>query len=408
MDELANHFRRQLVVSLDHHFVEVGNEVYTDLAFGYEYWREYLDTFTEVRVLARIDKASSVPEGYFVATGPSVRFVALPDFYGPYQLVRRLPGILPVCWRVAKMPASFILRTGNVSNFLWLALLLLRKPYAREIQGMIGIATREATKERYPFSGQVGSWVAEGLTKIQVRLAACASYVSRTCREHYPSGNPDREFIFSSVRLNEQLMTGPRKAEQFDADGLRIISVGRLEREKGHHVLIEAIAKLSPKQRATLRVQIVGGGGQLKMLREHVKSIGMEETIELLGTVEYGQPLFKLLDEAHLFVLPSMTEGMPRALIEAMARGLPAVGCRAGGIVEVLEDDQLVPPGDAESLAGAIVDRLGQYDRLALESQRNFVFATKNYGIRTMRQRKIAFWNAVLKHSTTLSPQVTT
>jgi len=93
MDELAASRRRQLVVALDHHFVEVGNEVYTDLAFGYEYWREYLDAFSEVCVLARMGKAKSVPEGYFVATGPSVRFVAVPNFYGPYQLIRS-----PTAW----------------------------------------------------------------------------------------------------------------------------------------------------------------------------------------------------------------------------------------------------------------------------------------------------------------------
>jgi len=248
----------------------------------------------------------------------------------------------------------------------------------------------------------------EKLTKIQVRLAACASYVSRTCREHYPSRNPGREFIFSSVRLNKQLMTGPRKAEQFDAIGLRIISVGRLEREKGHHVLVEAIAKLPQKQRATLRVQIVGGGRQLEVLRERVKSLELEGIIELPGTVKYGEPLFELLDAADLFVLPSMTEGMPRALIEGMARGLPAIGCRAGGIVEVLEDKQMVPPSDAESLANAIADRLGQRDRLALESRRNFEFVTQNYGIETMRQRKIAFWNAVLKHTNPLTQQAIT
>ncbi len=312
-------------------------------------------------------------------------------------MVCRLPGILRACWRAARVPASFILRTGNVCSFLWLALLVLRKPYAREIQGMVGIATREATRKSYPLAGRVGAWFSEAMTKMQVRLSTCSSYVSRTCREHYPSSNPDREFVFSSVRINDQLATEPWQAEHFSDQGLRVISVGRLEREKGHHVLVDAIANLSREQRAAITVQIVGGGRELQRLREQVKLLGLEDTIGLPGVVEYGRPLFDLLDKADLFVLPSLTEGMPRALLEAMARGLPAVGCRAGGIAELLEDHQLVPPEDAALLADAISDRIGQPEQLAKESRRNFEHATQNYGIESMRKRKMAFWNAVLE-----------
>ncbi len=397
MDELTAHRCRRLVVSLDHHFVEVGTEVYTDLAFGYEYWREYLDTFTELIVLARLGKAKSVPEGYFIATGPSVKFLGVPNFYGPYQMVFHLPSILRACWRAARLPTSFILRTGNVSSFLWFALLVLRKPYAREIQGMVGIATREATRKSYPLAGRFGAWFSEALTKIQVRLSACSSYVSRTCRKHYPSLNPEREFVFSSVRINDELATEPRLAEHFCDRGLRVISVGRLEREKGHHVLVDSIANLSQEQRAAIAVQIVGDGRELQRLREQVKLLGLEDTIELPGVVEYGRPLFELLDKADLFVLPSLTEGMPRALLEAMARGLPAVGCRAGGIAELLEDDQLVPPKDAVLLADAIANRIGQPEQLSKESKRNFEYATQNYGIATMHKQKLAFWSAVLE-----------
>ncbi len=83
MDELADRRCRRLVVALDHHFVEVESEVYTDLAFGYEYWSEYLDTFNELTVLARVGKAKSVPEGYFIATGPAVSFLGVPNFSNP-------------------------------------------------------------------------------------------------------------------------------------------------------------------------------------------------------------------------------------------------------------------------------------------------------------------------------------
>ena len=293
------------------------------------------------------------------------------------------------------MPASFILRSGNICTLLWFMLLLMRKPYAREIQGMVGTCTLEATRTTYPIAGQVAAWVLEALTKIQVRMSAAASYVGRTCREHYPSAVPEREFVFSSVRINQELVTRPRDIAQFSTRGLRLLSVGRLEFEKGHHVLIDAIARLGPGAREDLTLQIVGDGREFERLQKQVQSLGLEDTVELLGLVEYGPPLFELLDSADLFVLPSLTEGLPRALLEAMARGLPAVGCRAGGIVELLAENQLVPPNDAGALANAIADRLGKPQQLAAESRRNFELATENYGIDIMQQRKIAFWNTV-------------
>ena len=79
-----------------------------------------------------------------------------------------------------------------------------------------------------------------------------------------------------------------------------------------------------------------------------------------------------MLDSAHLFVLPSLTEGLPRALLEAMARGLPAVATAVGGVPELLPPSCLVPPRQAKALAARIGDvvrdenarqRLGEENR---------------------------------------------
>src|SRR5207245_11689910 len=87
--------------------------------------------------------------------------------------------------------------------------------------------------------------------------------------------------------------------------------------------------------------------------------LGMAAHLRFLGHREDVHDLLSIYD---IFVLPSLSEGMPLALLEAMAAGLPAVATQVGGVTEVLEDRKtglLVPPGDSRALADMIVALLG-------------------------------------------------
>jgi glycosyltransferase involved in cell wall biosynthesis len=133
----------------------------------------------------------------------------------------------------------------------------------------------------------------------------------------------------------------------------------------------------------------------VERLQPGIVQLGLASHVVLPGAVGYGERLFEYLDHADLFVLPSLTEGMPRSLIEAMARGLPALGSRVGGIPELLEDSQLVTPGAAGELARRIEERMADPKLLARESARNFQRATSGFSIALMASRKNEFWNRV-------------
>ena len=385
-----------VVVAIEHHFLQVGNEVHTELAFGYAYWREYLDVFDEVIVLARVGKADRAPQGWFRADGPQVRFAAVPDYTGPRQFFRSLPGVLRAALAAARIGDRFILRSGNVCTSLWVWLKLLRRPYAREVQGKVGESISHGLAKRYRLTAGLMAGLSDWLARAQVRGAFAASYVSRDCRQHYPTRG-GQEFEFSSVRLSEDLVGRPRERAEFGDGPLRVLSVGRMETDKGHAYLLEALRRLRERGVA-FEVRLVGPGTLVETHRAQIEQLGLADAVSVLGGVEYGAPLFAQLDWAHLFVLPSLTEGLPRALVEAMARGLPALGTRAGGIPELLPDMAIVPTGDAEALAGKI--RMWSDDRSALvdASKRNFEFATQNYGQAVMAQRKHAFWRVVREH----------
>jgi glycosyltransferase involved in cell wall biosynthesis len=81
------------------------------------------------------------------------------------------------------------------------------------------------------------------------------------------------------------------------------------------------------------------------------------------------------LDKADLFVLPSRQEGLPRAMVEAMARGLPCIGSNVGGIPELLPAEDIVPPNDVSALASKITQVLQQPARMQQMSTRNLIKA---------------------------------
>jgi glycosyltransferase involved in cell wall biosynthesis len=101
---------------------------------------------------------------------------------------------------------------------------------------------------------------------------------------------------------------------------------------------------------------VAGAGPQLDPLREQAKVLKLGDHVEFAGF----QPLdgvLALMDRAKLFVFPSFGEGMPRVLLEALARGLPVVISDVGGVSGLIEHGRngwLVPPGDPEALSSAI------------------------------------------------------
>ena len=111
---------------------------------------------------------------------------------------------------------------------------------------------------------------------------------------------------------------------------------------------------------------IVGQGGLREELEAQAAQLGIAAQVRFLGHREDVRDLLSILD---LFVLPSLSEGMPLALLEAMAAGVPAIATRVGGTTEVIDDGRtgtLVAPGDSRVLAAAITTLL-ENPRLAKE-----------------------------------------
>jgi len=96
--------------------------------------------------------------------------------------------------------------------------------------------------------------------------------------------------------------------------------------------------------------------------------------------------------------MPSRAEGLPRALVEAMARGCPCIGSNVGGIPELLAADDLVPPNDPEALARKIMEVTADPERMKAMSARNLSRA-KEFDPEVLRNMRLAFYRYVRDHS---------
>ena len=172
----------------------------------------------------------------------------------------------------------------------------------------------------------------------------------------YPCPGP--QFAASDVMLDPEAYTAAIKPFP-NSRPLRLISVGTLETlYKAPDIQIECV-RLLREAGLDARLTLVGDGKHRGKLISLAAKKGLAEVVTFRGQLPSGQAIGDELDQAHIFIMPSLAEGLPRSLLEAMARGLPCVGTSVGGIVELLSETDLVPPRNARALADRITEIAG-------------------------------------------------
>jgi colanic acid/amylovoran biosynthesis glycosyltransferase len=167
--------------------------------------------------------------------------------------------------------------------------------------------------------------------------------------------------VHCGIDMNEYDGTPHPAAE----DGIDLITVGRLEREKGHALLLEALAILERDRNMRVGLTVVGDGSEMGALREQANRLAIADRVRFLGRVGQDE-IRNHYARADAFCLSSLGEGIPVVLMEAMAMRMPVVAPRIMGIPELIEDGVsglLVSPGRADALADAIATLAARSDQ---------------------------------------------
>ena len=359
----------------------------TDGSRAYRFWKKYMLVFDRIHVLARLDPRP-VGSGHAVE-GPGVLVNPLPDFRGLRGGWRHRGEIQNAVQRCVRSAEAIVVRVPGIVGQLACQQLLRRNyPFAVEVVGDPHDVFAPGVFA-HPMRALLRRFATRYL-RDQCRQAAAAAYVTRhTLQKRYPPGQNTFSTHYSSADLPDAAFRQrPRTFSSVPAVP-RVVTVGSLHRRyKGTHVLIAAM-EFAQRQGKPFDLAIVGDGQHRASLDAAVRQANLEARVTFMGQLAAGAAVREQLDGSDLFVLPSLTEGLPRSLLEAMARGMPCLATDVGGIGELQQSSELVAPGNSQQLAHAIIRLTSDPQRMSRLSEAN-LRAARDYAEHALDRRREA------------------
>ncbi|MBS4010701.1 MAG: glycosyltransferase [Roseovarius sp.] len=387
---------RALGLVLEERFCRLSDgRVFSPSGFGDQFWQRYLSSFDCVLIIARLAHVERAESTWAEIRDPRVAIRGLPTYVGPLQFFSIFPKVLRSLLQACKEADAIVVRAPGTLSLLVLTLLRhppnARKPVAVELVGDpidvfgAGVGGRLSGLLKHVF---------EWSTKRLCVQADAVSYVTqRTLQARYPPRPNVMTISCSSVELPLSALSSEhrQRVSPFPAARVAIIfTAASLEAPyKGIDVLIAAAAHLVATG-LTLRVRIAGEGRLRLELEAMAKRLAVEDSVVFLGRLDRNAVMSEMRG-ADLYVQPSLTEGLPRAVIEACATAAPVVASRVGGIPELLHADDMVTPGDARELAERIMETLTDPTRMVAMSARNLA-TSREYLSTILDARRGAFY----------------
>jgi glycosyltransferase involved in cell wall biosynthesis len=389
----------KLLITHEIHAVEVDGRFYNQekAVIGYDALCNYRYAIRDVLVVGRCSKGDSVREGWLRLDGEGISIFPIPelDFNSPLKVLLLLPLVIKRGLEAIKSCDRYMVRLPGPTGVLVAFLLRLTgRRYAVEFVGdPIGMLQVNNNLVRYQrvyglFNGTIYKYL--------LKKGYCVAYRSSFLRQRYPCESKEREWVFSGAQLSKEAIGGPRDAHWFKKCPFKIVFVGRVCEEKGVMHLLHAFNELRKLAKKSLQLHYIGEGPYLSKLTSEASRLEIEDLVYFHGRVPRGPQLFALLDQAHCFVLPTFLEGMPRSLIEAMARGVPCFASNIHAVAELLDADLLFPPQDSDAIVEKLSPVVSDAEKLANISWRCYE-ASKAHWPEALDAAKQGFWQDVVE-----------
>lgn len=372
------------------------------------FWRRYLDVFDGVTVLARARDCDSVPLGWKRADGPGVTFQSVPHYHGPLQYLKIRREVKRAVALVTDETGAIILRVpGMLGTEVWKHLMRDGRPFAVEVVGDPWLSLAPGTVRSWgrPVFRRFFTWA----LRRQCQSAVAALYVTQEAlqrrypanRTAYSVGCSDVEIPDSAIveDLGQRLASTDLLADRLAGrgDSVRLGFIGSFNGfYKAPDIHLKALASCRQKG-MNLKLTMVGDGSELNSMKLLAGQLGIGDMVEFSGRLPAGEPIFQFLDSVDLFLNASRQEGLPRALVEAMARGCPAIGTAIAGIPELLPKECLVPAGQVDALANAIQRVLADPANLSKLARMNRDTA-RGFASSVLVPRRLDFYREVARH----------
>lgn len=347
----------------DHPFFMENELVYSGGGLPYTAWKNYLVNFAEVMVYAR--SSENAKNKKIISSTENVSFHLTQKYSSALSLLKNKKAIerelLPLISHadvvLVRLPSILGIIAGNLAY-------IKKKPLWVEVVGN----AEEAMTAQGSLLGKISAKPLGFLNKKLIQKADFVAYVTKSkLQKDYPAHTRAVSFSFSNVIVPKVLCIDELDKIRFSGNIFHIGLIGGFDAKyKGQDLLLKAVALLDEQIKRNIKIHLVGKGDYSWVLKL-AKQLNLISNLGYIGPLEAGEEINNFLKTLSLYVQPSLTEGMPRATIEAMAMGCPVIGSRVGGIPDIVSSEFLHEKGDYKTLSHHIM-RL-YLDRKVLEKE---------------------------------------
>lgn len=370
-----------LHVVIEHRFFKCSEGFYwSENSYEFSFWERYLQVYDSVVIVARVsslEKHKLDTKKMKRVDGTQVLFFEVPYYLGPKQFILSLPKIIFRFLRYRnRLKGDVILRYPSILAPLFYYL-SIRKGTRVGVEVVGDPKDTFSEGDKANFTLKIYRNIFIKTQEIACKMADSISYVTKyKLQERYPPKPDAFQTYYSSIDLRDrdfQIRMSYELGPQ-----IKLLCIGNLSFDyKGCSLALE-IVKLLVSKGINTQLTWIGGGILQSKYEEQAKEMNISEHVDFVGNLSDRQAINSFIDSCDLFLLTSKQEGLPRVLLENMARSLYCLSTNVGGVSELLDSRFISAIDDAYSFVNKIHEfyKMDESERLKV-SEKNFSKATE-------------------------------
>lgn len=368
---------------------DVTGEIYTGGSFPISIWEKYLLNFKEITMFGRLSK-SEKSKVSITSGNPNVSFKLTENQLLDPNLYKTVSSITKELKPLVAASDVVLARLPSILGYLAVIEgVRQKKPIWVEQVGNV----KESLLNHGSIKGKVASLPLHLLNKQLIKKADFISYVTiNKLQQDYPASTKALTVSLSDVVIKEIISTENIDMDRFYNRKFKIGIIGGFNaRYKGQDILLRAISTLPKDVVSNIEIYFAGQG-TFEWVISHAMQLNLDKNIKFIGSLQPGSEINNFLSSLSLYAQPSLTEGMPRATLEAMAMGCPVISSNAGGLPDIVNKDFMHSKGDVEKLSSDIFKLYQNRDLLFHESIRSLK-VSEDFHISKLTNKRLEFYN---------------
>lgn len=347
----------RLLVLLEMHFFKYKGKVYTEVTADYNFWSRYLEVFDNLTVCARMSEAGKNfdPSKYLLSSRENVDFIELPDFQGVNGLIKNYFKVKKIIKQAIRTCNCAIFRVPSpISMVAYSEIKKSGRPFAIELM-MNPYTAHSKDALKHPLQPIIQYLITKQTKNICMNANGVSYVTEYVLQKMYPCRamlfNQDNDNYFtaeySTITLREDDFHF-RDWKMENSNPIVLVHSGKMENyRKGQVTFLKVVKKLVENEKSVKAIMI-GDGGKRVEFENLAKQFNISEYVEFKGWISGFDAIKNELRKGDIFIFPTIGEGLPRSVIEAMANGLVCVSSPVDGVVELIDSDYLADFDDVE------------------------------------------------------------